>query len=552
MYNKPIAENKGDVMMNKTRYSLAGACLLLCLCAGAALAEPAWVETEKGSLNIRHKANSKSTVVGRVPNGSEVELLETDGEWSKIEYHGKTGYVRAAFLTEEPPEKVQEEEKPEAVVLQTGGYARIETQNGALNMRSKEDAKAAVVARVPNGARVEVTEATSEWSGIVYRGKKGFVQTQYLALDTQMLGKDIYPDGDYLYVRAQQDAASRCLTAVYAAQPMKLLSIGEEWAEVSCRSAEGDLVQGYVSMADIAQWRETPGKAADRPVQVKLELSAQHIRLGEELDALARCEKGASCVVKVRRDGKTVMEEKPLARAEFSYRPREAGTYQMEIIASRPDGMSMGYEARFTVEQTDERTDAPSVYSQKDGWWLDKKYSRSNLDQSGCAIFALSHALDRLGKGSEKTAPDVLAKTYPMYLAESGTVTSNLLAAAGRDFGFSTEKEKIYDVNRIKQGFEEGAVYSFAIVSGHIALAAGLSEDGTKVHIVDSAPSVTLERIQDARLYVQDGKGGYRAVSSLGEIPGAKFYIETQQYGGLEYELDLEYVAGRGVRMLHP
>ena len=148
-----------------------------------------------------------------------------------------------------------------------------------------------------------------------------------------------------------------------------------------------------------------------------------------------------------------------------------------------------------------------------------------------------------------------------MYLAESGTVTSNLLAAAGRDFGFRTEKDKISDASRIVQGFSEGAVFSFAIVSGHIALAAvpglagvgmGLSEDGTKVHIVDSAPSATFERIENAQLYIEDGQGGYRAVQSLWEIPGAAYYLETGQFGGLEYYLDLDYVAGRGVRMIHP
>ena len=139
-----------------------------------------------------------------------------------------------------------------------------------------------------------------------------------------------------------------------------------------------------------------------------------------------------------------------------------------------------------------------------------------------------------------------------MYLAESGTVTGNLLAAAGRDFGFRTEKDKISDASRIVQGFSEGAVFSFAIVSGHIALAAGLSEDGTKVHIVDSAPSATFERIENAQLYIEDGQGGYRAVQSLWEIPGAAYYLETGQFGGLEYYLDLDYVAGRGVRMIHP
>ena len=139
-----------------------------------------------------------------------------------------------------------------------------------------------------------------------------------------------------------------------------------------------------------------------------------------------------------------------------------------------------------------------------------------------------------------------------MYLAESGTVTSNLLAAAGRDFGFATDKDKMYDAGQIAQRFEEGAVFSFAIVSGHIALAAGLNDDGTMVRIVDSAPSATFERIENAQLYIEDGRGGYQAAQSLWDIPGAKYYLETDQFGGLEYYLTMEYVASRGVRSIIP
>lgn len=537
--------------MRRMGYSLASVCLLLCLLAGAALAEPAWVETEKGSLNVRSRANAKSTIVSKVPNGSKVEVLEIKGDWSRIEYKGKKGYVKSVFLRDEPPEGEQEEEG-EILVIQAGGYARIDTQSGALNVRKMADPKSVVVTQVPNGARVEVLEATLQWSSIVYHGKTGYVQTQYLALDSQMIGKTVYPDNDYLYVREEESALSQSLTAVSAAQPMTILAMGDQWVQVSCQDSAGAQVQGYVSMAEISKWRETPS-GAQTPVYARLELGADALHLGEELDAVARGEAGALCAVRVFRNGRIVMEERTVSSGgAFSYRPREAGVYQMELIVRRVGGASIGCEARFTVEEGGAAMEAPEVYSQKDGWWLDKKYSRSNLDQSGCAIFALSHALARLGKASEKTTPDALAKTYPMYLAQSGTVTSNLLAAAARDFGFVTEPDKLQDAGQIARRFEEGAVFSFAIVSGHIALAAGLSEDGTMVRVVDSAPSATFERIENAQLYIEDGAGGYQAVQSLWDIPGAKYYPETGQFGGLEYYLTLDYVAGRGVRMIHP
>ncbi|MBQ7886805.1 MAG: SH3 domain-containing protein [Clostridia bacterium] len=537
--------------MKRPGCAMACACLLLSLLAGSALAESAWVETPKGALNARRKANSKSDIVIKIPNGSEVELLEDNGEWSQIEYKGKKGYVKSSFLSDEAPMK---EEEPVMLVIQAGGYARIVTDGGTLNLRKKADAKSTVVAQVPNAVRVEVAEASLEWSSIVYQGKRGYVLTKYLALDSQMIGKQIYPDGDYLHVRRAPDAASQSVAAVSAAQPMTIEEIGEQWLRVACEDPLNGEITGYVSMKDVSLWRETPSRAAGEPVYVRMDVSSETLSLGEELDVTLSCRESAVCRIKVSKDGKTVMKERELTSRVFSYRPRQTGTYQMEVIVSEPGGGAIGCERLFTVTQAQASQDDGSfvLYSQKDGWWLDKKYSRSNLDQSGCAIFTLSHALALLGKASPETEPAVLGRDYAAYLAESGTVTSNLLAAASRNFGFKTEKDKIGDAQRIAQLFGEGAVFSFAIVNGHIALAAGLSEDGTKVRVVDSAPSATMERIEGAQMYLEDGRGGWKVISSLWDVPGAKYYPETDQFSGMEYYLDLSYVAGRGVRLIAP
>lgn len=537
--------------MTRPGYKAACVFVALSLFAGAALAEPAWVKTEKGALNARRKANSKSDIVIKIPNGSEVELLEEKGDWSQIEYKGKKGYVKSAFLTDEGPKK---EEEATMLVLQEGGHARIVTEGGTLNVRKKADAKSAVVTQVPNNARVEIAAASLEWSSIIYQGKKGYVRTEYLALDSQMIGKQIYPDGDYLHVRSEQSTSSHSVAAVSAAQPMTVLAIGEEWIRVMCEDPINGQTQGYVRLADVSLWRETPSTDAGEPVYVRAEMSRDRLALGQEIDVTLSCKDDALCRIKVTKDGKTVMKERALTSRIFSYRPRETGVYQMELIVSEPAGGTIGYELRFSVEpvQAAAQHDGFVLYSQKDGWWLDKKYSRSNLDQSGCALFTLSHAMALLGKASPDTEPAVLGKTYAAYLAESGTVTSNLLAAASRVFGFKTEKDKIGDAQRIVQLFDEGAVFSFAIVNGHIALAAGMSEDGTKVRVVDSAPSATMERIEGAQMYLEDGQGGWKAITSLWDVPGARYYPETDQFSGMEYYLDLDYVAGRGVRMIAP
>ena len=189
-------------------------------------------------------------------------------------------------------------------------------------------------------------------------------------------------------------------------------------------------------------------------------------------------------------------------------------------------------------------------FSQSSGYWKDKKYGASTLEHSGCAIFALSHALQCMGYEGDAIQPEALAKKYAFCLRDGGTVNATLVGNAGDDLGFKTRYDLYTNLSSICSKMEEGAVFSFAIVSGHIAMVAGQSADGSMMRIIDSAPSATWERIQNARLYRQTADGSFVPVESLGEL--APYYVENDAYGGAEYWLEADYVARRGVRLIQP
>lgn len=51
------------------------------------------------SLNLRQQASTASPVLARMPHGTQVNLLEKLGDWSKIQYGTLTGYVMTGYLT---------------------------------------------------------------------------------------------------------------------------------------------------------------------------------------------------------------------------------------------------------------------------------------------------------------------------------------------------------------------------------------------------------------------------------------------------------------------
>ena len=198
------------------------------------------------------------------------------------------------------------------------------------------------------------------------------------------------------------------------------------------------------------------------------------------------------------------------------------------------------------------------VYSQKDGSWHDvvynKKHHRS-LEKAGCAIFALSHALQRLGLEGEEVRPGALAAKYSSFYIEGrGTDNGGLLNRAGADFGFQTQDELIETDRGVATCLKRGDLLSFGIVLGHIALADGISEDGTMVHIVDSAPGATFERKDRFKIkghvYYRLEDGSFREAETADQLPGIRWFFETGEYGGMEYWMDLHYCAHKGMRLI--
>jgi uncharacterized protein YgiM (DUF1202 family) len=58
------------------------------------------VATQKGTLNMRKAMKDNADVLNRLQKGTVVTILEEDGDWSKILFKGKTGFVKTSFLEE--------------------------------------------------------------------------------------------------------------------------------------------------------------------------------------------------------------------------------------------------------------------------------------------------------------------------------------------------------------------------------------------------------------------------------------------------------------------
>lgn len=202
------------------------------------------------------------------------------------------------------------------------------------------------------------------------------------------------------------------------------------------------------------------------------------------------------------------------------------------------------------VQLTAEAGETFTLFSQSSGYWQDKPYGKSNLEQSGCAIFALSHVLQEMGFEGERITPEYLAANYSFALREGGTINATLVGNVGDDLGYKTRYELYKSLPTIQSKLREGAMFTFEVARGHIAAVVELSEDGSMCRIIDSAPSATFERITNASMYRQKADGSFTPITALTELENMRYYIETGAFSGAEYWLESSYVARRGVRLI--
>ena len=82
----------------------------------------------------------------------------------------------------------------------TGTVAKVTTRKGPLKLRSSSDGRGRVLAEIPNGTCLLVTEEDEAWCRVSYRGQYGYCKTDFLTLlrdaDLSLLDYRVLHKGD--------------------------------------------------------------------------------------------------------------------------------------------------------------------------------------------------------------------------------------------------------------------------------------------------------------------------------------------------------------------
>ena len=157
------------------------------------------------SVNLRSEANTSSSILAELKNGTAVTVVSTTNGWCKVTCSGKTGYIKQDYVSTTGSAS----NNPSA----STGTAAVVKCSSTVNFRSAASTSSTVLGELKNGTAVTVLSTSNGWSKVSYAGTTGYISADYLV--TASSGTAINPSNTAASVSI---SAKRQSVLNYAAQ----------------------------------------------------------------------------------------------------------------------------------------------------------------------------------------------------------------------------------------------------------------------------------------------------------------------------------------------
>ncbi len=114
-------------------------------------------------VNVRSTASTSGEILGTLTVGTSITQLSVSDGWSKVDYNGKTGYVKSTYLSTTAPE------------IKETVYATT-----TVNIRDAASTDGSVIGQLSKGSSIVRTSEADGWSKVSYDGKTGYIKSTYL------------------------------------------------------------------------------------------------------------------------------------------------------------------------------------------------------------------------------------------------------------------------------------------------------------------------------------------------------------------------------------
>ena len=192
-------------------------------------------------VHFRTGAGTNYSSMGVLDEGTKVTYLSASGNWTKVQYNSKTGYICSDYL-----------EKEQSTSTTSTMYV---TPDVGLNVRKGPGTSYSKVTTLSKGTAVTVHSTSDGWSKITANGVEGYVSSQYLSSKkpsssngSTSTTSTMYVTPDVgLNVRKGPGTSYSKITKLSKGTAVTVHSTSNGWSKITANGVEGYVSSEYLS-----------------------------------------------------------------------------------------------------------------------------------------------------------------------------------------------------------------------------------------------------------------------------------------------------------------
>ena len=196
-------------------------------------------------VHFRTGAGTSYTSMGVLEKGTKVNYIGESGNWTKVEYNSKTGYISSTYLT-------KQESTPSTTSTM---YV---TASDGLNVRKGPSTSYSIITNLAKGTEVTVHSTSNGWSKITVNGIEGYVSHAYLtstkpstsngSTSTPSTTSTMYVTAsDGLNVRKGPSTSYSIITNLAKGTEVTVHSTSNGWSKITVNGIEGYVSHAYLT-----------------------------------------------------------------------------------------------------------------------------------------------------------------------------------------------------------------------------------------------------------------------------------------------------------------
>ncbi|WP_338470731.1 SH3 domain-containing protein [Niallia sp. XMNu-256] len=233
------------------------------------------------NLNLRASATTSSSVVAKLPSGTQVTVYSEHYGWSKVAANGKEGYASTNYLANtkvQGAEEKQTAQAPKSNPPVSIKYVDVGVGTN-LNVRNSPSTTSKVLTKLKHGTEVKVLSDQHGWAKIEAAGTQGYVSSLYLSSNskttTTKQSKPSTPaqtittqyvdvnENIHLNMRSGASTSTSVVAKLKAGTPVEVYSVSNGWSKVKASGKEGYVSAEYLTKGKTGT--STPPPTAPKP-----------------------------------------------------------------------------------------------------------------------------------------------------------------------------------------------------------------------------------------------------------------------------------------------